>query len=137
MTRYMLDTNVASYIIKGQYPEIRQRLVMLPADSVVVSAVTQGELYYGVACKGHQASLSQLVHEFLSRLEVLPWDEEVGRVYGDFRATCTKSGITLSALDMMIAAHSVATQCTLVTHDQAFSRILNTRLITEDWIVSS
>ena len=67
----MLDTNVASYIIKGQYPEIRQRLVMLPADSVVVSAVTQGELYYGVACRDIKPR-SQLVHEFLSRLKYYP-----------------------------------------------------------------
>lgn len=127
---------MASYIIKGHPPEVRQRLVALPADSIVVSAVTQGELLYGVACKGHPANLTQLVQEFLARVDVLPWDDEVGRVYGDLRATCTKSGITLSALDMMIAAHSVATQSTLVTHDQAFTRILDTRLVIEDWIVT-
>jgi tRNA(fMet)-specific endonuclease VapC len=45
----MLDTNMASYLIKGHPPEARQRLVALPMKSVVVSVVTQGELLYGLA----------------------------------------------------------------------------------------
>jgi tRNA(fMet)-specific endonuclease VapC len=130
----MLDTNMASYIIKGRPPEARQRLEMQPMDSIVISAVTQGELLYGVARKGHPASLTRVVQEFLRRVDILPWDEEVAKVYGDLRATCANTGITLSALDMMIAAHSIATQSTLVTHDQVFSRITDSRFTLEDWI---
>jgi tRNA(fMet)-specific endonuclease VapC len=131
--RYMLDTNTASYIIKGHPPEVRQRLALQPINNVVISAVTQGELLYGVARKGNPASLTRVVEEFLLRIDVLPWDEQTARVYSDLRAACANTGITLSALDMMIAAHSVASQSTLVTHDQAFSRIVDDRFVVDDW----
>ena len=49
----MLDTNMASYVIKGHPPEARERLASLPMDRIVVSSVTQAELLYGLARKGH------------------------------------------------------------------------------------
>ena len=61
MSRFMLDTNMASYIIKENSPEVRQRLAMLPMDSIVVSVVTQAELLYGLARKGRPAALAKLI----------------------------------------------------------------------------
>jgi tRNA(fMet)-specific endonuclease VapC len=55
-------------------------------------------------------------------------------VYADLRAACTNAGITLGALDMMIAAHAAAEKGTLVTHDKAFSLIPEGFLTVEDWI---
>lgn len=77
---------MASYIIKSHPPEIRNRPASLPMDSITLSAVTQGELFYGLARKGHPASLAKLVREFLFRVETLPWDEQAATVYGDLRA---------------------------------------------------
>jgi tRNA(fMet)-specific endonuclease VapC len=131
----MLDTNMASYLIKGHPPEARQRLVALPMKSVVVSVVTQGELLYGLARKGHPTALSNLVREFFLRVEVLPWDGAAATVYGDLRSSCSAVGVTLGALDMMIAAHAVAAKAILVTHDKAFSLVPGAVLVVEDWIV--
>jgi len=130
----MLDTNMASYVIKGLHPEIRERLLAVPANNIVVSAVTQGELLYGLARKNHPVALAKLVHEFLYRVDTLPWDEPVAAVYGNLRASCSISGITLGALDMMIAAHAAASGCILVTHDKAFGLIPRNSLLVEDWI---
>lgn len=132
--RYMLDTNTASYIIKSHPPELRNRLLTLSIDSMTISAVTQGELFYGLARKGHPAMLAKLIQEFLFRVETLPWDEQAATVYGDLRAACMADGITLSALDMMIAAHAIAANTILVTHDKVFSLIPNAVLTIEDWI---
>jgi len=132
--RYMLDTNMASYIIKSHPPEIRHRLASLPMDSIFISAVTQGELLYGLARKGHPASLAKLIREFLFRVETLPWDEQAASVYGNLRASCMSVGITLGALDMMIAAHAIAANTVLVTHDKAFSLIPDGVLTIEDWV---
>lgn len=132
--RYMLDTNMASYIIKGHPPEIRQRLASLPMDCITISAITQGELLYGLARKGRPAALAKLIREFLFRVETLPWDEQVATVYGDLRASCTSIGITLGALDMMIAAHAIATNTILVSHDKAFSLVPDGVLTIEDWM---
>ena len=132
----MLDTHMASYVIKGHPPEARQRLAALPMESIVVSVVTQAELLYSLARKGHPAAFSRLIREFLVRVEVLPWDGAAATDYGDLRCSCAAAGITLGALDMMIAAHAVATEATLVTHDKAFSLIPGGVLAVEDWIVS-
>jgi tRNA(fMet)-specific endonuclease VapC len=132
----MLDTNMASYVIKGQPPEVRQRLAALPMESIVISAVTQAELLYGLARKGNPAALANLIREFLLRVEVLPWDGETATVYGNLRASCVAAGITLGALDMMIAAHAVATEAVLVTHDKAFTLVPGDAPVVNDWIVS-
>ena len=131
----MLDTNMASYVIKGDPPEVRKRLVALPMESICVSVVTQAELLYGLANRGHPATFSNLVREFLLRVQVLPWDSYTATVYGDLRASCTDSGITLGALDMLIAAHAVATKSILVTHDKAFSHVPDGILSVEDWTI--
>jgi len=128
--RYMLDTNMASYIPPG----IRNRLASLPMDSITISTVTQGELLYGLARKAHPATLTKLIREFLFRVETLPWDEQAATSYGDLRAACVSAGITLGALDMMIAAHAIATNTILVTHDKAFKLVPNGVLTIEDWI---
>jgi tRNA(fMet)-specific endonuclease VapC len=130
----MLDTNMASYVISGSPPEVRQRLAALPMNSIVVSVVTQAELLYGLARKGHPAGLARLIHEFLLRVRVLPWDSDAAVVYGNLRASCSASGVTLGALDMMIASHALAVGATLVTHDKAFSLVPGDALIVEDWV---
>jgi tRNA(fMet)-specific endonuclease VapC len=40
----MLDTNTASYIIKGNVPSVRRRLLKVPMEQLAISAVTEGEL---------------------------------------------------------------------------------------------
>ncbi len=42
--RYLLDTNIASHIIKGDIPRVRERLAVLPMESIMLSAVTEAEL---------------------------------------------------------------------------------------------
>lgn len=130
----MLDTNMASYVIKGHPPEVRERLVALPMDDIAVSVVTQAELLYGLADKGHPAALATVIREFLLRVEVLPWDEHAAMVYGDLRASCASAGLILGALDMMIAAHAVAISATLITHGQVFGRIPDGVLAVDDWV---
>ncbi|HEX5998878.1 MAG TPA: type II toxin-antitoxin system VapC family toxin [Hyphomicrobiaceae bacterium] len=132
MTAWMLDTNIASHVIKGDRPEIIKRLVSLPMEDIVISSVTEGELLYGLAKRGYPKALSERVRQFLLRVDVLPWDHDVTRTYGDLRAACEAKGVTLAPLDMMIAAHAVATDATLVTRDKAFAHVPEP-LRTDDW----
>ena len=129
----MLDTNMASYVIKGRPPQVRHRLAATPPDAVVVSIVTKAELLYGVARKGDPTTLARLVDDFLRRARVLAWDDDAAAAYARVGASCAAAGITLAALDMMIAAHAVATDAVLVTHDAAFTRVPDNALTVEDW----
>ncbi len=129
---YLLDTNIASDIIKGDRPGVRERLAATPMEDVAVSVVTQAELLYGVAKRGHPKGLDTRVREFLVRVEILPWTAEIGRAYGTLRACCEANGIVLAPLDMMIASHAKALDATLVTRDRVFS-LVPENLRVEDW----
>jgi tRNA(fMet)-specific endonuclease VapC len=128
---YLLDTNTASYIIKGNIPAVRRRLVKVPMAQIAVSAVTEGELRYGVARRVGATRLQTVVDEFLLRVTILPWDSEAAQHYGQLRATLEREGQLMGSLDMMIGAHSLALGLVLVTNDHAFARIK--KLKTEDW----
>jgi tRNA(fMet)-specific endonuclease VapC len=101
-------------------------------DCIFVSVVTQAELFHGLARKGHPAALSRLIREFLLRVRVLPWDSDATMTYGDLRASCAASGVTLGAFDMMITSHAVAASAILITHDKAFRHIPGNILAIED-----
>lgn len=130
-TRYLLDTNTVSHLIK-RHPQAIQRLLAVPMHSVGISAITAGELAFGLAKRPEAVALRAAVHEFLRRVDVLPWDADVAQTYGQLRAQVQSEGIGLSALDMQIAAHAVHVQAILVSSDQAFGRL--TQLKHENWL---
>ena len=130
--RYMLDTNMASYIIRGPGPVLAARLVAVPMAQLCVSCVTQGELLYGLARKPGATSLQTAVREFLMRLDVLAWDSAAATRYGALRAALEAEGTPLGNLDTLIAAHALSVEAVLVTNDQAFTRV--PALVVENWV---
>lgn len=133
---YMLDTNVVSHIMQGKDVGLLQRLIAVQIGQVVISSVTLAELEYGLQRKGQPARLRNALTQFLLRVDVLPWDEKVATCYGEFCALLEAQGINLSDFDMMIAAHAVAVDATLISRDNAFARVpegLPQRLRLEVW----
>ena len=129
--RYLLDTNTASYIIKGTFPRVRERLLRVPMADVGVSAVTEAELRFGVARRPEAAKLKLAVEEFLLRVEVLPWDSEAAQHYAQLRATLETKSEPMGNLDMMIAAQAVGAEVVLVTNDRVFARVKGLKV--DDW----
>jgi len=129
--RYLLDTNIASYVIKGKPPHVRENLRRVPMWEVGISAVSEAELRFGAARKIEAVRLQIAVEEFLLRVEILPWDSAAARHYATLRSSLEDSGTPMGNLDMMIAAQALAADATLVTHDRVFHRVKHLRL--EDW----
>ena len=129
---YMLDTNTASYIIKGEPAVIRERLRNVPMANVCVSTITEAELLRGVAKKPEAKRLPVAVKEFLLRVEILPWDSDAADAYAQLRTACENEGRPLGNMDMLIAAHSVAVGAVLVTNDKGLYNVKH-HLILEDW----
>lgn len=128
----MLDTNVASYIIKGANDAVQKRLENVPMASLCISAVTQAELLRGVAKKPDAKQLPMVVNEFLLRVEILPWDSRAAEAYAALRTAIEKEGKPLGAMDMLIAAHAASSGAILVTNDKAFYNVRK-HLSLEDW----
>lgn len=129
--RYLLDTNTASYVIKGNFPRVRERLLRVPMSEVGISVVTEAELRFGVARRPAATTLKAVVEEFLLRVEVLPWNSATARHYANLRAALEKEGEPMGNLDLMIAAQAVAAGVVLVTHDHVFRRVKGLKV--EDW----
>jgi tRNA(fMet)-specific endonuclease VapC len=129
--RYLLDTNVVSYAIKGDPQPVRERLKALPRSAVALSVFTQAELLYGLARKPEAARLRLDVEAFLRDSQVLLWDSSAATAYGELRAAQESKGRPLSHEDLMIAAHAISLDLTLVTHDAAFSFVDGLKC--EDW----
>lgn len=130
MTRYMLDTNMVSRLLKMD-PTAVARARAVPITSLCISAITKGELLFGLAKRPEATRLHAAVREFLRCVDVLPWDDAVADRYAQARATLERQGKTLAPLDLLIAAHAESLGIVLVTNDQAF-RLMSSLQI-EDW----
>jgi tRNA(fMet)-specific endonuclease VapC len=121
-TLYLLDTNTVSHLIK-RHPQATQRLLAVPMHSVCISAITAGEVAFGLAKRPDAVMLKKTVNEFLRRVDVLPWDDAVAQTYGVLRAQLQSQGLSLAPLDLQIAAHAMHANAVLVTSDKAFFKI--------------
>ena len=129
--RYLLDTNIVSYIIKGNIPRVRVRLLRVPVSEVAISVITEAELRFGLARKPEATNLKIAVEEFLRRVDVLPWDSACAGNYGLIRAALEENGEPMGNLDLMIAAHAVTSGAVLVTNGRVFKRVKGLKI--EDW----
>lgn len=127
---------MASFIIKGADLAVRKKLTEIPMSKICISAITEAELLFGLAKRQDAIKLKAAVHEFLVRVTILPWDSGAASWYATLRKTFEEEGKTLGAMDMLIAAHSMAANAILVTNDQAFYK-MNPFLILADWTKTS
>ncbi len=134
MTRYMLDTNTVSHLLK-KHPAIARRVVAVPITDLCISAITQGELLFGLAKRPGATALQVVVREFLRRVDVLPWDAATSEVYGPARAATQREGRVLAPIDLLIGAHALSIDAILVTNDRAFAQLPG--LSIEDWTEES
>ena len=129
-TRYMLDTNTVSYLIKEKAGQVRQRLQSISPSRVCISSITHAELLYGLAKKPEATALAERAFILLSQLNIETWS--CAQHYAQLRVDCSRAGKSLGAMDMLIAAHAKALDTTLVTSDKAFHN-LGELLVVDDW----
>ncbi len=129
--RYLLDTDICIYVINERPPAVLQRFLAHESEGLGVSAVTAGELYYGVRKSGSRRNLL-LLDRFLAPLEVADFGADAARAYGELRSALEAKGTPIGPLDTQIAAHALALGVTLVSNNlREFKRVPNLRL--ETW----
>lgn len=132
MITHLLDTNIVSDLVRHPNGVAVERLARLGSESVCTSIIVAAELRYGAIRKKSQALTSQL-EIVLSRLPVLPFAEPADQIYGEIRASLEQAGRVIGQHDMLIAAHALAADCTLVTDNgREFTRVKSLRV--ENWL---
>jgi tRNA(fMet)-specific endonuclease VapC len=128
----MLDTDTASYVMRGGSPAIDNRLTTLDVRQVCISAVTRAELRFGVRRLPDAKGLAAEVERFLSGIHTLPWDEIAADHFAEVRVALERVGTPIGIMDTMIAAHARALRATLVTNNVKHFRLIK-GLMVENW----
>jgi tRNA(fMet)-specific endonuclease VapC len=127
---HLLDTNILSELVIHPHGRIAEKVLKTGPDNICTSAIAAAELHYGAAKA--KLVVRRRVEELLGQeIEVLAFDHPAALEYGKLRAALRAEGVTLDANDLLIAAHALAVDATVVTADAAFkqagkhARILN------------
>ena len=122
---HMLDTDTASYVIKGRSLDIEAKLAAIQPALVCISVVTRAELMYGLKRLPSEHRLHMGVRRFLKIVRVLSWDASAADYYADIRHHLVTTGQPIGEMDMMIAAHCLSAGAILVTNNMRhYKRIL-------------
>ena len=130
---YMLDTDTASYIIKGRSPGIEAKLSNILPAMVCISVMTRAELLYGLKRLPADHRLHLAVRQFLKIVRVPSWDAEAADWYASIRHQLITTGQPIGEPEMMIAAHSLSAGAVLVTNNVRHYERIEAPLILEDW----
>lgn len=132
MTRYLLDTNVLSDLIRNPQGKAAKRIKKAGEDTICTSVIVAAELRYGCAKSGSPRHL-KAVENLLGEIELLPFDVPADADYGTIRSYLEAAGRVIGSNDMLIAAHAQAINATLVTaNTNEFKRVRGLRL--ENWL---
>ncbi len=132
MTRYLLDTNIVSDLVRNPQGKIAQRIRKVGEQRVSTSIIVAAELRYGAAKKA-SIRLRAQVEAVLGAIEVLPFETPADAAYGSLRARLEHTGRLIGANDLLIAAHVLALGYILVSdNEREFARIHDLRL--ENWL---
>ncbi|NLV97624.1 MAG: type II toxin-antitoxin system VapC family toxin [Desulfovibrionales bacterium] len=132
MLKYMLDTNIAIYVIKKRPLEVLSTFNRY-ADMMCVSSITEAELLHGAEKSQRREHNLRQVADFLSRLEILSYSSKAAAHYGDIRAVLERKGQPIGVNDLHIAAHARSEGLVLVSNNLGeFERVDGLRL--ENWI---
>jgi len=122
-------------MIKKKPEVVLTKLRAAASEGVSISAITLAELEHGVALSAYPEKNADALAQFLTLIEILPFDAKAAAHYGSIRADLQRKGTLIGQMDLLIAAHARANKLIAVTNSvREFTRVEG--LIVEDWTVS-
>ena len=132
MIKYLLDTNVVIYVLKRRPIRVLE-IFNKNINRMAISSITLSELIYGAEKSIKIDKNLEAIEDFISHLEVLPYDAKASQHYGQIKAGLEKKGKIIGENDIHIAAHAISQGLILVTNNlKEFKRVPNLAL--ENWI---
>lgn len=132
MTRYLLDTNILSDLVRNPQGRIADHIARVGENEVCTSIIVAAELRFGAAKRGSER-LTRQIEAILSALDVQPFDAPADAVYAELRTQLEAEGLPIGGNDMLIAAHALSTARIMVTdNEREFARVRG--LEVENWL---
>ena len=129
---YMLDTNAVIMAVRHPDWPICERIKKHIGKDLCISAVTYGELVYGIQKSSAPERNRIAITQILLGIRILSFDDKAAEHFGDIFADLEKRHLRIGDRDMMIAAHARSLGYILVTNNvREFSRVNG--LSFEDW----
>jgi tRNA(fMet)-specific endonuclease VapC len=130
--KWFLDTNICISFLRGEFQAIAQALQLHEPKDIVLPAIVEAELLYGVEKSKQRSSNFKAVQEFIQPFEIVPFDKSCAQNYASIRSSLERKGQKIGPNDLLIAATVLTHHGTLVTHNlKEFSRVKG--LILENW----
>ena len=130
--RFLLDADTVSDLIHDAHGRVGVTILKRGIDRVCTSIIVAAELRFGAAKRGSARLLADLA-AVLDTLTVEPFGQPADRCYGELRANLERRGCLIGPNDMLIAAHALALDCTVVTGNaEEFQRVKGLRV--ENWM---
>jgi len=132
MLKYLLDTNIVIYVIKRRPIEVLG-LFNEHAGRMAMSAITLSELYHGAEKSAKVSQNLEVIEEFSSLIDVLPYTVKASAHYGSIRSVLERVGQPIGVNDLHIAAHARSEGLVVVTNNVSeFARVPG--LMVENWV---
>jgi tRNA(fMet)-specific endonuclease VapC len=129
---YLLDSNVCIRLINNSSSAVIDRLAAQEPEDILVSTITQLELYYGAYRSVQKERNLEILQRFFLQFTVIPLDKEAAKIAGKIRAELASRGTPIGPYDLQIAAIALANNLILVTHNtREFNRVNGLQI--EDW----
>ncbi|MET4258739.1 putative nucleic acid-binding protein [Bradyrhizobium sp. S3.12.5] len=127
MTRYLLDTNIISNVVKPKPSEsLLSWMAMQRDEDLFVASLTVGEIRRGILEKPRGKKRDALDNWFsgfegpqaLFAGRILSFDDKAALIWARLMAEGKAAGKPRSGLDMIIAAVAGANDCVVVTDNE-------------------
>ena len=130
---YIVDSNTCIYFMNGKYPSVREKFLSISPKNIKISCIVKGELLLGAFKSQTRVQTTNKVEKFLKPFDVIDFTDKMSYDYAEIRGDLEKTGKSIGANDLLIAATALSENAILVTHNtDEFSRVKGLKI--EDWV---
>ena len=131
MKKYLIDTNICVYYIKGQF-NLHEKFAEIGVDNLYISEITIAELKYGIENSTKKKDNRKTVERFITSIQIIPIIGSLD-IYAKEKAKLKKKGQLIDDFDLLIGSSAIANEMVLVTRNvKHFNRISNINI--ENWV---
>lgn len=132
MTKYLLDTNICIYYMKGLY-DLDNKLKQIGIENCNISEITIAELKFGIenSSSSKKEENRKIIQSFINSINVTPLVLCLD-IYAKEKARLRKQGIVIDEFDLLIGASAISNNFTLVTRNIKHFEKLD-GIVIENW----